>query len=200
MEPGLLPRRGAAQPGDHRLGRRPRCARASACGVRDQRGRLRRRRAVAANADGADMRADLAVARAVARRSLQPRVQEPGAAGAVDHLPAGLPGGLRGRPVGRRERPRASTSTAGYTAFQFVFVFLQSAAFGGVFTGFGIARGLRVGLRPAAAARGAAAHGHAARLRDRRHRALGVHGDDGHDRGAAGRHGRVRQRRRADAG
>jgi ABC-2 type transport system permease protein len=29
---------------------------------------------------------------------------------------------------------------AGYTAFQFVFVFLQSAAFGGVFTGFAIAR------------------------------------------------------------
>ena len=28
---------------------------------------------------------------------------------------------------------------SGYTAFQFVFVFLQSAAFGGVFTGFGIA-------------------------------------------------------------
>ncbi len=28
----------------------------------------------------------------------------------------------------------------GYTAFVFVFVFLQSAAFGGVFTGFGIAR------------------------------------------------------------
>ena len=27
----------------------------------------------------------------------------------------------------------------GYTAFQFVFVLLQSAAFGGVFTGFGIA-------------------------------------------------------------
>lgn len=28
----------------------------------------------------------------------------------------------------------------GYTAFQFVFVFLQSAAFGGVFTGFAVAR------------------------------------------------------------
>ncbi len=28
----------------------------------------------------------------------------------------------------------------GYTAFQFAFIFLQSAAFGGVFTGFGIAR------------------------------------------------------------
>ncbi len=30
--------------------------------------------------------------------------------------------------------------SSGYTAFQFVFVFLQSAAFGGVFTGFAIAR------------------------------------------------------------
>jgi len=29
---------------------------------------------------------------------------------------------------------------AGYTAFQFVFVFLQSSAFGGVFTGFAVAR------------------------------------------------------------
>ena len=29
---------------------------------------------------------------------------------------------------------------SGYTAFQFVFVLLQSAAFVGVFTGFGIAR------------------------------------------------------------
>ena len=28
----------------------------------------------------------------------------------------------------------------GYTSFQFVFVFLQSAAFGGVFTGFAVAR------------------------------------------------------------
>ena len=28
---------------------------------------------------------------------------------------------------------------SGYTAFQFVFVFLQSAAFGGVFTGFAVA-------------------------------------------------------------
>jgi ABC-2 type transport system permease protein len=28
----------------------------------------------------------------------------------------------------------------GYTSFQYVFIFLQSAAFGGVFTGFGIAR------------------------------------------------------------
>src|SRR6202000_135236 len=35
----------------------------------------------------------------------------------------------------------------GYTAFQYVFVLLQSAAFGGVFTGFGIARGFETGFR-----------------------------------------------------
>ena len=35
---------------------------------------------------------------------------------------------------------------AGYTAFQFVFVLLQSAAFGGVFTGFGVARDFEGGF------------------------------------------------------
>ena len=34
----------------------------------------------------------------------------------------------------------------GYTAFQFCFVFLQSAAFGGVFTGFGVARDFEAGF------------------------------------------------------
>ena len=34
----------------------------------------------------------------------------------------------------------------GYTAFQFVFVLLQSAAFSGVFTGFGIARDIQTGF------------------------------------------------------
>ena len=34
----------------------------------------------------------------------------------------------------------------GYTAFQFAFVLLQSAAFGGVFTGFGIARDFEYGF------------------------------------------------------
>jgi ABC-type multidrug transport system permease subunit len=34
----------------------------------------------------------------------------------------------------------------GYTAFQFVFVLLQAAAFGGVFTGFGIARDFETGF------------------------------------------------------
>jgi ABC-2 type transport system permease protein len=35
---------------------------------------------------------------------------------------------------------------AGYTAFQFVFVLMQSAAFAGVFTGFGIARDFETGF------------------------------------------------------
>jgi ABC-2 type transport system permease protein len=35
---------------------------------------------------------------------------------------------------------------SGYTAFQFVFVLMQSAAFGGVFTGFGIARDWEMGF------------------------------------------------------
>ena len=35
---------------------------------------------------------------------------------------------------------------SGYTAFQFVFVFLQAAAFSGVFTGFGIARDFETGF------------------------------------------------------
>src|SRR5918997_6075053 len=34
----------------------------------------------------------------------------------------------------------------GYTAFQYVFVFIQSAAFGGVFTGFSIARDFENGF------------------------------------------------------
>ena len=35
---------------------------------------------------------------------------------------------------------------AGYTAFQFVFVLMQSAAFSGVFTGFGVARDFEYGF------------------------------------------------------
>ena len=36
--------------------------------------------------------------------------------------------------------------SAGYTAFQFVFVLLQASAFGGVFTGFGIAADFESGF------------------------------------------------------
>ena len=61
----------------------------------------------------------------------------------------------------------------GYTAFQFVFVLLQSAAFAGVFTGFGIARDFESGLRAAAAARLVAPQRDRARLRDRRRSCAG---------------------------
>ena len=80
----------------------------------------------------------------------------------------------------------------GYTAFQFVFVLLQSAAFSGVFTGFGVARDFEGGfakrlmlaaprrsgivlgyalaaLRPLVGRRGAA-HGDRVRRRDERRR------------------------------
>ena len=54
---------------------------------------------------------------------------------------------------------------SGYTAFQFVFVLLQSAAFGGVFTGFGIARDFESGFARryllAATSRGAIVGGYA---------------------------------------
>jgi ABC-2 type transport system permease protein len=53
----------------------------------------------------------------------------------------------------------------GYTAFQFVFVLLQSAAFGGVFTGFGMARDFEMGFGRryllAATSRGAIVFGYA---------------------------------------
>ena len=55
----------------------------------------------------------------------------------------------------------------GYTAFQFVFVLLQSAAFGGVFAGFGDRARLRARLRPAAARLGAATRRDHPRLRAR---------------------------------
>jgi ABC-2 type transport system permease protein len=53
----------------------------------------------------------------------------------------------------------------GYTAFQFVFVLIQSSAFGGVFTGFGVARDFEMGfgrrLLLAAPRRGAIVVGYA---------------------------------------
>ena len=83
-----------------------------------------------------------------------------------------------------------------YTAFQFVFVLLQSAAFGGVFTGFGDRAGLRGRLRAAADARVAQpARDPASATRSPRSCA-GYHGGADHDRRARGRDGRRRQRGR----
>ena len=74
------------------------------------------------------------------------RLHEPVAADPVARLPALLLHGLRGRARAGAATCRGSTSRTGYTAFQFVFVLLQSAAFGGVFTGFGIARDFESGF------------------------------------------------------
>jgi ABC-type multidrug transport system permease subunit len=48
--------------------------------------------------------------------------------------------------LSRLDNVRGFDFPAGYTAFQFVFVLLQSAAFGGVFTGFGIASDFEYGF------------------------------------------------------
>ena len=71
----------------------------------------------------------------------QPRDPHP-----LDHLPAVLPGRVRGRALaGRASLPKLHYKP-GYTSFQYVFVFLQSAAFGGVFTGFAVARDFQSGF------------------------------------------------------
>jgi ABC-2 type transport system permease protein len=84
------------------------------------------------------MAANLAVARAVAGRSLRHAFTNPALAVPSIIFPLffliAFAGGLQkvGDVPGFR-------FPSGYTAFQFVFVFLQSAAFGGIFTGFGVA-------------------------------------------------------------
>lgn len=84
------------------------------------------------------MSANLAVARAVAGRSLRHAFTNPALAIPSIIFPVfflvAFAGGLQ--KVG--DVP-GFNFPAGYTAFQFVFVFLQSAAFGGIFTGFGVA-------------------------------------------------------------
>ena len=91
------------------------------------------------------MRSDLAVARAVAWRSLQHAFKNPALLIPSIIFPlifliafAGGLSAIRGVP--------GFHFHGNYTAFQFVFVFLQSAAFGGVFTGFGIAADFESGF------------------------------------------------------
>jgi ABC-2 type transport system permease protein len=87
----------------------------------------------------------LAVARAVARRSLihaftNPALLVPSIVFPLIFL-VSFAGGLSAV----RNVPGFDFN-GNYTAFQFVFVFLQSAAFGGVFTGFGIAADFESGF------------------------------------------------------
>ena len=99
---------------------------------------VRRRLAGAADAAGADMSRFTSVARAVAWRQIHNFTHNPAFLLPSIIFPLfffiAFAGGL------------SSVSNApgfdfpsGYTAFQFVFVLLQSAAFGGVFTGFAVA-------------------------------------------------------------
>ena len=73
------------------------------------------------------------------------RLHEPGAPLPLAALPALLLHRVRGRALAGRECARLRLPP-GYTAFQFCFVLIQSAAFGGVFTGFGIARDFESGF------------------------------------------------------
>ncbi len=94
----------------------------------------------------------------------------------------------------------ASTSPTGYTTFQYVFVLLQSAAFGGVFTGFSIARDFESGFAPPPAARRTATQRADRRLRAGGSRALDLHGSGRHRGRRHRRHPGRRQRRRPRSG
>ena len=115
-----------------------------------------------------------------AQRLHDPVTPAPGA-----DLPALLLHRFRGRALARDNIP-GFNFPPGYTAFQFVFVLLQSAAFGGVFTGFGVARDFEFGIRAAPHAGGAAAQRDHRRLRNRRRRAVVADGDAAHDRRSPG--------------
>src|SRR6266566_97343 len=142
-EPGLLPARVREEPDHHRLGRR---------GARTRfRHRLRDRRLLAragelgaAREDGADMRS-LAVARAVAWRTLHNVFTNPSLFVPSLVFPLFFFTAFAGGLSSVQDVPGFDYKQ-GYTAFQFVFVLLQSAAFGGVFTGFGIARDFESGF------------------------------------------------------
>jgi ABC-2 type transport system permease protein len=87
----------------------------------------------------------LAVARAVARRSLLHAFTNPALLIPSIVFPLVFLVGFAGGLSAVKNVPGFDFH-GDYTAFQFVFVFLQSAAFGGVFTGFGIAADFESGF------------------------------------------------------
>ena len=76
----------------------------------------------------------------------------------------------------------------GYTAFQYVFVLMQSAAFGGVFTGFGIARDFETGFARRLLLAAPDRRGDHRRLRARRARSGAAHLGRRHRRRPRHRH------------
>ena len=138
LQPGLVPVRGPALADHLRLAGAGAGARVRLRGRdRDHRRRRARPRALRTTA-GADMRRFLDVAGGVAYRSIKkiatnPQLLLPSLIFPLFFFVA-FAGGLSS--VG--DVP-GFDFPSGYTAFQFVFVLLQASAFGGVFTGFGIA-------------------------------------------------------------
>ena len=139
VQPRLVSGRGPAQPRHHRLGRAG--ARRSAFGFALAITVISPDAVSRGDADeaGARMRRFLDVTRAVAWRSIHntfvsPAILLPSIIFPLFFLIA-FAGGLS-----RISHVPNFNYGPGYTSFQFVFVFLQSAAFGGVFTGFAVAR------------------------------------------------------------
>ena len=144
LEPGLVPDRVRAEPDHHRLGRTgPRCS-ASGCAVL-----IGIVATVLASSDapgeaGADMRL-WPVASGVAWRTLKIVFTNPSLLFPSLIFPLFFFTAFAGGLSQVAEVPGFDFEP-GYTAFQFCFVLVQSAAFGGVFTGFGIARDFEYGF------------------------------------------------------
>ncbi len=144
VQPGLLPARGAAQPGDPGL-ERP----GARAGIRIRPGPGRDLAGALGPGDeveaGADVRRFLNVARAVAWRSIHNTIVNPAILVPSIIFPLFFLVAFAGGLSRISDLPNFHYKP-GYTSFQFVFVFLQSAAFGGVFTGFAVARDFQSGF------------------------------------------------------
>src|SRR4029079_11105125 len=144
LQPGLLPGRGSPQLHHLRLGRPGAGARVRV------RGRARHAvgqpvRQGPANEADPDMKRFFDVAHAVAWRSIHNFLTNPAFFFPSLIFPlfffTAFAGGLS-----RVGQLPGFDFPSGYTAFQFVFVLLQASAFGGVFTGFGIAADFEKGF------------------------------------------------------
>ncbi len=193
VQPGLLPDRGHPQLDHHRLGRAGARARLRlrACAQHDH-ARARRRRDE--EPAGAHVRRFYFVARGVAWRSVHNTFVNPAILLPSMIFPLFFLAAFAGGLSSISDVPNFDYKP-GYTAFQFAFVLLQSSAFGGVFTGFAVARDFDSGFARRLLLCAPQAQRDHRRLCDRRARAL-VRDRHGRDRRRADRrHERRRQRR-----
>ena len=138
LEPGLLHARGHPLGGHHGLGRGGAGARLRASRSCSAWSAIFGASRGAADAAGADMRRFVAVARGVAWRQIHNFTHNPAFLLPSIIFPLFFFTAFAGGLSSVSNAPGFDFPT-GYTAFQFVFVLLQSAAFGGVFTGFAVA-------------------------------------------------------------